>query len=190
MKKVVAFVGSPRKNGNTALLVQAVAQGAAEVPAQVEVYYLNDMQIKPCQSCFDCRETGVCSIEDELQPVYEKIKAADAIVIGSPIYMLQVCAQTKILFDRLLPLIGDGFQPRFGTKKTVLVYSMGNADLESVKPSLAVNDAILAVMGLNVVNTIIVTGANNPQAAAADEQLIERARHTGRQLLAASSLRL
>lgn len=182
MKKVVAFVGSPRKKGNSAALTAEIIRGAESVGAQAKVYFLNDMKIRPCQSCFSCRKEYLCSINDDMKPVYADIKEADAVVIGSPIYMLQVAAQTKLLFDRLFPLMDVSFYPRFGGKKTVMVYSQGHPDAAAFKHAFAANAEVLKMMGLQVEETLVCTNANQPDTAVADVKLMERAFEAGKKL--------
>jgi len=101
MKKVVAFMGSPRKNGNTATLVKEVIRGAQDAGAETTIFNLYDMNVKPCQGCFVCRKTGHCVIEDDFQNMFKHIIDADAVVFGSPVYIWQVTAQMKMLWDRL-----------------------------------------------------------------------------------------
>lgn len=183
MKKVVAFIGSPRKNGNTAALVAEVVRGAEVVGAQAKVYYLNDMHIKPCQSCFYCRSEDSCIIEDDMKAIYPEIQKADAVVIGSPVYMYQVAAQTKMLFDRLFPLMDAKFNPRFGKKKTVMVYSQGNPDVDAFKKAFDTNAEILKVMGLQIEETIVCANANNPRKAVDDKKLMSCAFDAGKKLV-------
>ncbi|OIQ54618.1 NAD(P)H dehydrogenase (quinone) [Moorella thermoacetica] len=183
MKKIVAFIGSPRKKGNTSTIVEEIARGAKEAGAEVKVYYLNDMTIKPCQSCFYCRQVENCATKDDMQSVYADIKDAGAIVIGSPIYMAQVTAQTKLLLDRLFPIIDANFKPRFGVKKTVLVYSQGQGEDEAFRGYLEYNANVLKLLGLDIVDTIMCTGANDPQTAAKNESLMAKAFKTGKELV-------
>lgn len=182
MKKIVAFIGSPRKNGNTAALVAEVVRGAVASGAQAKVYYLNDMHIRPCQSCFYCRSEDSCLIEDDLKAVYAEIKKADAVIIGTPIYMFQVTAQTKTLFDRLFPLMDVRFQPRFGKKKTVMIYAQGNPDETAFKTAFETNAEVLKIMGLQVEETIVCADANNPNKAVADKKIMTRAFEAGKSL--------
>ena len=182
MKKVVAFIGSPRKNGNTATLVAEVVKGAEAAGAQVKVFPINEMNIRPCQSCFSCRKQYGCPIDDDMKSVYEEIKQADAVVIGSPVYMLQVAGQVKVLFDRLFPLMDANFSPRCGIKKTVMIYSQGQTGADSFKASFDLNASVLQVMGLEVAETIVCTGANRPDTAAGDVKLLQRAYAAGRKL--------
>ena len=182
MKKVIAFIGSPRKNGNTSSIIGEIVRGAKEAEAETKVYTLNDMNIKPCQSCFFCRKEEACAIKDDMQSVYEDIKDADAVVIGSPVYMLQVTAQTKLLFDRLFPIMDTSFKPRFGIKKTVIVYSQGNPDADAFKTSFETNANVLNVMGLNVVDTIISAGANDAKTSSSNANLMTKAFQVGKKL--------
>jgi len=183
MKRVVAFVGSPRKTGNTAALVSEVVRGAEAAGAEVKLYYLNDMNIRPCQGCFYCRKEAACAIKDDMTNVYDEIKQADAVIIGSPVYMLQVTAQTKILFDRLFPLMDAQFRPRYGLKNTVMVYAQGNPDAAAFKTAFDTNEAVLKIMGLLVKETIVCANANNSHAAVADEKIMAGAFETGQKLV-------
>lgn len=187
MKKVLAFIGSPRKNGNTATLVREITRGATVAEADVKIYTLYDMTIKPCRGCFFCQKAENCALkDDDMQSVYEDIKKADAIVIGSPIYAYQVTAQTKLLIDRLFAIIrkDDGYyKPRFGIKNAALVYSYGEANPDNFKQSFEVNGNLFKVMGLNIIDTIISSGANDPQTAIGNDKLMARAFNAGKELV-------
>lgn len=182
MKKIVVFMGSPRKNGNTATIVEEIVRGAKAAGAETKLYSLTDMDIKHCQSCFFCRKEETCAIKDDMQAVYADIKNADAVVIASPVYMLQVTSLVKTLFDRLFPMIDANFRPRFGCKKTVMVYSQGNPDPDAFKSSFNVNASVLKVMGLDVIDTIHAVNANNSATAKNNPALMEKAFNTGKLL--------
>ena len=101
-KNVMIVIGSPRKRGNSSILAKQVASGAEDAGAKVELFFLHNMNIKPCSACEGCRKkraTG-CVIRDDMQKLYPKMRAADAIVIASPIYWFTVSAQTKLFMDR------------------------------------------------------------------------------------------
>ena len=99
--KVVGFVGSPRKNGNTDVLAQQVLDGAAEAGADVEKFYINEMDFKGCQGCGYCRAKDECKLDDDMTKAYDAIRDADGIVFGSPIYFFQLTGQMR-LFVHLL----------------------------------------------------------------------------------------
>ncbi|MEN6617519.1 MAG: flavodoxin family protein [Syntrophorhabdus sp.] len=101
--RVIVFNGSPRIGGNTDLLVSAALKGIDRALHHVDYFRLNDMDIKPCQNCGGCTDTRVCVIKDKMQQIYPAIRAADRIILASPIYFSGLSAQTKIMIDRCQP---------------------------------------------------------------------------------------
>lgn len=106
MKKFIAINGSPRRNWNTAQLLQHAMQGAKDAGASAEMINLYALNFKGCTSCFACklksRPHGTCAMKDDLTPILEQVKAADAIVFGSPIYFMNLSAGMIAFFERLL----------------------------------------------------------------------------------------
>lgn len=98
--KIIAFLGSPRKDGNTELLLKEVIRGVEDSGFKVRVFDLNSMNIQPCQDCGGCDETGECIIHDDMDSIYEAIKTADRIILASPIFFFSLSAQTKTMIDR------------------------------------------------------------------------------------------
>ena len=98
--KVLGFSGSPRANGNTELLLKELLRGAGEAGAETELIRVIKVRFDPCISCNRCFETGRCEVEDNFQPIYDKIAEADHIVLASPIYFMGVSAWAKTLIDR------------------------------------------------------------------------------------------
>lgn len=97
---VLAFLGSPRKGGNSEVLLQAVLQGVAAGGGKVEVIRLCDLDIHPCLNCGGCDDTGVCVVTDDMVMLYEKIMAAPRIILASPIFFYGITAQAKAFIDR------------------------------------------------------------------------------------------
>jgi multimeric flavodoxin WrbA len=98
--KIIAFLGSPRKDGNTELLLKEAIRGIEESGLNVHVFNLNLMNISPCQNCAGCDDTGICIIEDEMAQIYDAIRAADRVILASPIFFFGLSAQIKIMIDR------------------------------------------------------------------------------------------
>lgn len=98
--RTIAFLGSPRKDGNTDLLLQEAIKGIESSGLTVKTFRLNLMNIKPCQNCGGCDKTGECIIDDDMTEIYPEIRTADRIILASPIFFFTVSAQTKILIDR------------------------------------------------------------------------------------------
>lgn len=110
-KTIIAFNGSPRKKWNTATLLDHALQGAAEAGAETEMVHLYDHNFKGCTSCFACKRKdggnrGVCVLRDDLSPLLERVAAADALLLGSPIYLGAVTGEMRSFMERLVfPLI-------------------------------------------------------------------------------------
>lgn len=101
---VLAFNGSPRKGGNTEVLLREVVSGIEAAGGHIDVFRLNSMAFRPCQNCGGCDREGKCVLQDDLIPVYDRILAVERIVIASPIYFYGVSAQTKTFIDRMQAL--------------------------------------------------------------------------------------
>ena len=97
---ILAFNGSPRKGGNTQMLLTEAIKGAQGQGAQVKVYNLNDLKIRPCQNCGGCDNTALCVIPDDTQAIHRDIRTADRIILASPIFFFGLSAQTKLMIDR------------------------------------------------------------------------------------------
>lgn len=99
--QVIAFLGSPRKGGNTSILLEEAVRGVAEAGLAVKIFNLAHMKIRPCLNCGGCDATGVCVIEDDEMPlVYAALREASRIILASPIFFAGLSAQTKAMVDR------------------------------------------------------------------------------------------
>jgi len=193
MKKIIAFMGSPRKKGNSAAMLERVAVGAREGGAEFKIYSLNDMKVRPCQACMLCRGKYACSLKDDMQAVYADLKDASAVVLASPVYMFGITAQVKLLLDRLFPLLDGNFAPRLGQKRSLLIFSQGNTDPDMFsgdKPDGASScfkeiGKLFAFFGLVPAQAhIVVAGANDPSCAASNKELLDAAYAAGKNLAA------
>ncbi|MBI4683761.1 MAG: flavodoxin family protein [Nitrospirae bacterium] len=98
--KIIAFLGSPRKDGNTELLLQETIKGINDSGFNAHTFNLNSMKISPCQNCGGCEEEGRCIVQDDMAQIYDAIRNADRIILASPIFFFGLSAQTKAMIDR------------------------------------------------------------------------------------------
>jgi len=130
--KILAIMGSPRKGGNTDILVDRVLESAAAAGAEVEKIYPGDMNIGPCIDCRGCkRGEYVCVVRDDMQEVYPKIDAADALIFGTPLYWWGPTAQIKPLIDRLRPYAAKPDTAPLAGKRAAVVCPSGAETGES-----------------------------------------------------------
>lgn len=99
--RVIAFLGSPRKEGNTSILLKEASRGVEETGHRIQIFKLAQMKIRGCLNCGGCEETGECVIvDDEMPKVYAAIREADRIILASPIFFSGIPAQAKAMIDR------------------------------------------------------------------------------------------
>lgn len=129
--KLLAVVGSPRKGGNTDILVDRMIEGAKTRGAEVEKVYLNDLSIRPCQGCDGCMKKNAkgCILKDDMIPLHESLKACDALIIGTPVYWFSLSAQTKLFMDRWYCLVVPGTKgPEYYIKGKRFAVAMAYGD--------------------------------------------------------------
>ena len=184
--KVVGFIGSPRKKGNTTTIVNEVLRGAQEAGAETKVFNLNQLSIRGCQGCYKCQTPeGKCVQKDDMAPLYDEIYCADAIVIGTPIYWFQVTGQTKTFIDRLLAFLylKDGqpgnFRNKLKGKKTVTVFSQGQPDTSLFASNFDLTEGVLSIVGFKVRERIVAGGMRSEDDAKGNTAILEKAYAAG-----------
>jgi multimeric flavodoxin WrbA len=132
--KVLAINGSPRTKCNTATLLNNALEGAATRGAETELVHLYKLNFKGCISCFACKlingeSYGRCAVDDDLTPILKKAEKADAIILGSPIYLGTATGEMRSFMERLIfpYLVYDANHSTLFKKKitTGLIYTMG-----------------------------------------------------------------
>ena len=98
--KVLGINASPRAGGNTDVAVDKVLEGAKNKGADTEKIILSELKFIPCQECEIPNDDGTCNFRDDMDAVYQKIKDADVIILGSPIFFGSISGQTKVMIDR------------------------------------------------------------------------------------------
>lgn len=98
--KVLGISASPRREGNSELLLRQALAGAEHTGAATECLRLCDYRLEACSECYQCSATGDCPVEDDYQPILAKMLEADRLIFASPVFFMTVSAQAKILIDR------------------------------------------------------------------------------------------
>ncbi|KQM11978.1 hypothetical protein AOA80_05115 [Methanomassiliicoccales archaeon RumEn M1] len=183
MTFVLGIAGSPRRGGNTELLLDAALEGAREAGAEVRKVVLDDLSYSGCTSCEGCQDGQRCVLDDDLQQVYGLIERADAIVLASPMYFEGLSSQAKALIDR-----GQLFWRRKytlgleGKKRRGAVIAVGarrNADFAS-----ALRPAKIWLLTLDADMTSLTFGGFEEKGSILDDaDALEEARSLGRGLV-------
>ncbi len=98
--KVLGIFGSPRRGGNTEVLLEEVLRAQNRKGQKPNVSFLTDYDLTPCKECHGCDQSGQCVILDDMQKIYPKLLESDVIVLASPIFFYGVTAWAKALIDR------------------------------------------------------------------------------------------
>jgi len=166
--KIIGFIASPRKEGNTAWTVNKILEAAKERGAETQAWYSGDLDIKPCRGCLGCVQGGSCVVNDDMQKLYTALKQADMLVLGSPVYMGQMSAQAKIFTDRLFAQITPRFSPHFkegnAGKKLLLVFTQGNPDPNMFRVYFDYTKSMFQLLEFDVKGLHVVTGMRNEPA--------------------------
>jgi multimeric flavodoxin WrbA len=120
-----------------------------------------------------------------MQEIYREIGTADVVILGSPVYMWQMTAQTKLFVDRLTAFLRTDFSSRLDNKKLILVFSQGSSDTDAFKPYFEYTAGLLYYMGFDVLDTIIAAGTDKLEVSFR-LNLLEMAKDLGK-LISASS---
>jgi multimeric flavodoxin WrbA len=182
---VLILKGSPRENGNSSTLAEQVAAGAKDCGAEVECISLNTLDIRPCDACDSCQETGgVCVIKDDMQALYPKLKRASAIVVASPIYWFTISAQAKLCIDRWY-----AFQTSQGSelrgRKFGFILTYGDIDLYTSGGINAIHtfESMCRFLQTDMVG-MVYGSADKPGEVINQPELMEKAYQLGRKLVA------
>lgn len=186
--RVLCIAGSPRRNGNSEQLLDALALGVTEAGGQPVRLRAVDAGVSPCRGCNVCSKTGHCVIsEDGMAAVYAELDAADAIAVATPVFFATVPATLKALFDRCQPywvrryVLGE---PRPAEKRpgAILVVG-GGGDPFGTACAVTATRSVYAVLDVSVEEVLEVVGPDAASDIASRPEALERARAIGRGLV-------
>ena len=183
-RRVAVVLGSPRRDGNSTCLATAIATGALAMGCEIETFRLHEMDISFCNACNQCRTATArdCVLEDGMKPLYQAIRAADALVVATPIYWWTMSAQTKVFLDRCYAL-GGPQGSALARKEVVIVLTYAGADplLCGVVNALRTFQDGFGALGARIVGTIH-GRADRAGAIRSNRELMEKSRRLGQKL--------
>ncbi|MGC8976859.1 MAG: flavodoxin family protein [Candidatus Ratteibacteria bacterium] len=114
--KIVGICGSPRKNGNSEILLDELLKKFEG--EEIKKIFINSLKFIPCQECENIRKDGRCKINDDMQSVYDEIESSDIVIVATPIFFGSVSAQIKMMIDRFqCQYLGINFFKTFKPKR-------------------------------------------------------------------------
>jgi len=154
--KLLILKGSPREKGNSAVLADQAAAAAGAAGWQVECVSLQDLDIRACDGCDLCAQTGeYCVIDDDMQSLYPKLLAADALMLATPIYWFTFSAQLKLCIDRWYGL-WNADQHAFQGKRVGIILAYADSDLYTSGGVNAIHtfESMFSYLGAEIVGVV------------------------------------
>lgn len=183
--KVIGISGSARENGSTYYLMREMLKAAHASGAETDIYNLAKMEIGSCFGCAECRKTGSCVRKDDMLILYDALKTADAIVIGTPVYMGEMSGQLKTFIDRCFALKDADRNSLIPPgKKTAVIVTQGAPVLHHYAEIPRRITSVFSGYGCVSVGTVTAAGVHNTdELLATNESVIWEAAEIGKRLL-------
>jgi multimeric flavodoxin WrbA len=182
MKKILGVVGSPRRNGNTHILVSTVLEGAKKEGAATEILLLSDLTISECDGCHLCWEGKDCSKNDDMNSIYPKIMEADAIVFGTPVFWYGPTALMKAFVDRFVYFNCAANREKIRGKSGVIAVPFEEESPETSALVVAFFERSLAYLEMKLVGKILVGGVGRKGEILEKTDSLEEAFELGKAL--------
>ena len=183
MSNVLGIVGSPRKNGNTYILVSKILEGAKEQGATVEIIFLGELSIRQCDGCYACWHGSECSKRDDMNKIYQKINQADALVLGTPVYWYNVSALMKGFIDRFVYYNCEQNRVKVKEKNVVLAIPFEDQTMETVIPVVQFFERSLQYLEMNLSDKVIAEGISKKGEISERKDLLEYAFLIGQKMV-------
>ena len=180
-KRVLGIVGSPRRGGNTEILVDEVLRGAEEAGAQVEKVILSELDVRPCRGCDACQKAGKCTQQDDMHALLEQMERCQTWVLGTPVYWWGPTAQLKAFVDRWYSVY-DGTV--FKGRRTILVIPMGDTFEGAARHTVGMFEDILSYLKIELASTIVAPGVHDRGAVREHPDMLAKAYQAGREAVA------
>jgi multimeric flavodoxin WrbA len=158
MKKILGIVGSPRRRGNTHLLVERILEGAQAAGAQTEQILLGDLSVRECIGCHACWSGKPCGRDDDMNGLYPKIASADAFVFGTPVYWYGPTALMKCFIDRFVYFNCPSNREKIRGKSAAVAVPFEEENPETAELVMRFFEKSLSYLEMDLVGSVIVPG--------------------------------
>ena len=182
MKKFLGVVGSPRKKGNTHILVSKILEGAKKEGGRGEILFLDGWEIRECDGCHVCWKGKPCKMKDDMNRIYPKIIQSDVIIFGTPVYWYGPTALMKGFIDRFVYFNCPENRKKIRGKGAVIAVPFEEENLETAAPLVTFFEKSLQYLEMNLVGRVIVPGVTRKGEILGKEDRLREAFELGRKL--------
>jgi multimeric flavodoxin WrbA len=186
--RVLGIAGSPRRNGNTELLLKEFLKGAECEGATTKTVYLSKLQITPCQHCDACLKEDECRIQDDMQKIYIELAKADIIVLASPVQFSGPPSQVKAMIDRCQCLWARKYVlkiPPLNIKKDRkgFLISVGGTRIKGMfEPTIAIVKTWFHVLDIEYAGELLFSGTDGKGEILKHPDALQKAYESGQRL--------
>ena len=182
MKKVLGVVGSPRKKGNTHILVSKILEGAQSEEISTDLLFLGDLTIEECDGCHYCWKNEKCIREDDMSDLYGRIIESDVIVFGTPVYWYGPTALMKGFIDRFVYFNGGRNRKKIRDKLAVIAVPFEEENLETVAPVVSFFERSFSFLGVKLIGKMIAPGVTKRGEVKEKKEYMDKAFELGRKI--------
>jgi multimeric flavodoxin WrbA len=179
MNSILGIVGSPRKNGNTHLLVSRILEGAEAEGVAGDLLLLGDLTIRECDGCHVCWQGKPCSKNDDMSETYARIAASDAMVFGTPVYWYGPTALMKGFIDRFVYFNCPENRAQVRGKPAVVAAPFEEENPETPRLLLAFFEKCFEYLEMPLVGQIAVPGVSEKGDVLAKQDSLAEAHALG-----------
>ncbi len=180
--RILGVVGSPRKKGNTHILVSRILDGAHENGALTEILFLNDLHIRECDGCYVCWKGKKCSKKDDMNNVYPKIMNSDVIIFGTPVYWYGPTALMKCFVDRFVYFNCPENRAKIRGKSAVIAIPFEEKNPGTAHLLVQFFKKSLQYLEMNLIGKILVPGVSKRGDILAKEDVLEKGFKLGKRI--------
>ncbi|MCF7944335.1 MAG: flavodoxin family protein [Spirochaetia bacterium] len=195
---IIGIVGSPRKKGNTAVMMKEALKAAESQGAETELIFLDDFAIEECRGCDSCLHTHRCIINDDMQKLYPRLLSSDGLILGSPAYFYGMSGLMKMMMDRCycFEAFADddrsvwlGIGEVLGPKYAAVLAVSGQTAIEDMGCTLEGMEKGLASLGWRLVDSVAARGYFEAGDVAVDKAVMKRVSLAGSRLAGTIALK-
>jgi len=180
MKKMLGIVGSPRKKGNTHLLVERILKGGQDAGAETEIILLGDRTIAECDGCHACWKKKPCVRDDGMNAIYETIAGSDILVFGTPVYWYGPTALMKGFIDRCVYFNCPENRPKIRYKSAILAIPFEEEDPATADITVALFRKSLGYLEMNLAGIVLAPGVTKRGEIRKREHILKEGYDLGR----------
>ena len=182
MNKILGVIGSPRKKGNTHILVSRILDGAKAEGADTEILFLNDLDIRECDGCHSCWKGRQCSKKDDMNVIYPKIIESDIIIFGTPVYWYGPTALMKCFIDRFVYFNCPKNRSKIKGKAAVLAIPFEEDNIKTADLLIRFFVKSLRYLEMKIIGKILSPGVSARGDILKREEFLEKGYQLGKRI--------